>query len=398
MKGHPSFQIIFILLFFSFLSLSTAYSSEQNPQVIKGRMKEGDSFSHSLLRKRIPLQWVRLIVSKLAPFIDFRRMKGGDFQLITDEKGELVKFTFETGPTEIYEIEKDPSGEYVAKRKEVPLEMYLVKVEGEILYSLSRAIHRVGEENGLVQAIEEVFAWQIDFTRDVRRGDRFKVLVEKLYKGNQFIDYGNIHAIEYQSEKIVIKGIRFKNNYYDGKGNSLGKAFLKKPLRFHYISSGFNRNRKHPIMGGIEPHLGIDYAAPIGTPVWAVANGTVIFCGWVEGFGKHVAIKHPNGYVSYYSHLSRYGPKVKEGKRVEQKQVIGYVGSTGLSTGPHLDFRLSKNSKFINTLKEVFPAGQPISKRDMEAFARKRDEVMAWLNEDPPFRRKLEAISIRAQP
>jgi murein DD-endopeptidase MepM/ murein hydrolase activator NlpD len=395
MKGHSSFQIIFIMFLFSFLSLSTAYSSEQNPQVIEGMMKEGDSFSHSLLRKRIPIQWVRLIVSKLAPFIDFRRMKGGDFQFITDEKGELVKFTFEAGPIEIYEIEKDPNGEYVAKRKEVPLETYLVKVEGEIRYSLARAIHKAGEENGLVLAIEEVLAWQIDFSRDVRRGDRFKVLVEKLFKGDQFIDYGKIHAVEYRSKKNAIMGVLYKGHYYNEKGNFLGKAFLKKPLRYNYISSGFNRKRKHPIMGGIEPHLGIDYAAPIGTPVWAVADGIVIFCGWVEGFGKHVVIKHPNGYVSYYSHLSRFGPKIKEGKRVEQKQIIGYVGSTGLSTGPHLDFRLSKNGKFINPLKEVFPAGQPISKKDMEAFAKKRDEVMAWLNEGPPFRRKLEEISMR---
>jgi len=353
-------------------------------------MREGDTFSHSLLRKRIPLQWVRLIVLKLKPSIDFRRMKGGDFQFIADEKGELVKFTFEVGPMEIYEIEKDPHGEYVAKRKEVPLETNLVKVSGEIRYSLAQAMKDAGEEWFLATAFAEILAWDIDFSRDVRRGDRFKVVVEKLYKNDQFIQYESIHALEYQSGNKIIRGIRFKGRYYNTKGISLEKAFLRMPLRFSHISSGFNRKRKHPIMGGGYPHLGIDYAAPVGTPIWAVANGIVVSIGWVEGFGKQVVLRHPNGYMSYYSHLSRYGPGIKEGKRVEQKQVIGYVGSTGFSTGPHLDYRLSKNGQFIDSLKEAFPQGEPVRQKDWEAFLKRREEIMVWLNEEAPFRRGLE--------
>lgn len=332
MKSGSTFSrmvMILIFSFFYFLFIPNAFSSEPQFQVNKGSINEGDTFSQSLLEKKISLPWIKLIVSKLGPFINFKAIKGGTYQIIKDEKGELVRFIYEISPTEIYEIEKTPEGEYLARKKEPPLETYLVRVEGEISYSLYDSMKRAGEGNGLVLAFVEVLAWQVDFSRDGRKGDRFKVLVEKLYKGNQFIDYGNIHAVEYQSEKRVIRGIRFKNNYYDERGNSLGKAFLKDPLRSNYISSGFNRKRKHPVMGGIEPHLGIDYAAPIGTPVWAIANGMVILCGWVEGYGNQVIIRHPNGYISQYSHLSRFGPGIKENKHVEQKRVIGYVGSTG---------------------------------------------------------------------
>jgi murein DD-endopeptidase MepM/ murein hydrolase activator NlpD len=371
------------------------HSLEAQLRVIEGVIKEGETFSQSLTKKKISLKWIHLIVSKLRSDVDFRRLRGGDiYQLIVDETGELVKFIYEVGPTEVYELEKDPKGEYVVKKKEIPLEIYLMKTEGEIRSSLARAMKESGEKSSLANLFAEIFAWEIDFNQDVRRGDRFKVVVEKIYKGDQFIRYGAIHALEYQSGKKIIRGIRFKNKYYDEEGRSFEKAFLKTPLRFDYISSGFNRKRRHPIMGGVHPHLGIDYAAPIGTPVWAVAEGIVVFCGWVEGYGKHVIIRHPNGYRSYYSHLSRFGPGIKEGKHIEQKQIIGYVGSTGLSTGPHLDYRLSKNGQFINPLKEIFPTSKPVGQKDMEAFCKRKDEVLTWLNEDVPFQKRLEGLDL----
>jgi murein DD-endopeptidase MepM/ murein hydrolase activator NlpD len=387
----PSMVMILIFSFFYFLFIPNAFSLETQLQVIEATIRGGETFSRSLAKKKISLQSINLIVSKLRPYVDFRRIKGGElYQWVADENGELVKFVYEVSPTEVYEIEKDSKGEYVAKKKKVSLNIYLVKIEGEIRFSLAKALEDLGEYWSLATAFAEVLAWEMDFSQDVRRGDRFKVVVEKVYKGDEFIRYGTIYALEYQSGKKIIRGIRFKNRYYDGKGYSLEKAFLKTPLRFNYISSGFNRNRRHPIMGGVHPHLGIDYAAQIGTPVWAVSDGVVVFCGWVEGYGKQVIIRHPNGYTSYYSHLSKYGSGIKAGKRVEQKQIIGYVGSTGLSTGPHLDYRLSKNGQFINPQKETFPTGKPIAKKDREVFQERRDEVMAWLNEEASFKRRLE--------
>jgi murein DD-endopeptidase MepM/ murein hydrolase activator NlpD len=238
-----------------------------------------------------------------------------------------------------------------------------VKVVGEIRSSLFEAMEAAGERDPLTIGFAEILAWEIDFYKDVREGDRFKVVVEKIYKGDQFIQYGTIHAVEYQRGEKMIRGIQYKEGYYNEKGISLKKAFLKVPLRFNRISSKFSRARLHPILGGLRPHFGVDYAAPPGTPIWAVADGTVTSCGWNNGFGNQVILRHMNGYVTYYSHLSGFGPGIRKGVKVRQKQIIGQVGSTGLSTGPHLDYRLAKDGRFKNPLKEVFLAGIPIGGR-----------------------------------
>jgi murein DD-endopeptidase MepM/ murein hydrolase activator NlpD len=304
-------------------------------------------------------------------------------------EGELVKFIYEASPTEIYEIEKDSEG-YAVQRKRVPLESHAVKVVGEIHSSLFEAMEAAGEQDLLTLAFAEILAWEIDFYKDVREGDRFKVVVEKLYKGDQFIQYGPIRAVEYQRGERIIQGIRYKEGYYNEKGISLRRAFLKVPLRFNRISSKFSRARKHPILGGVRPHYGVDYAAPPGTPIWAVADGTVASCGWNGGFGNQVILRHMNGYMTYYGHLSGFAPGIRRGARVGQKQIIGYVGSTGLSTGPHLDYRLAKDGKFRNPLKEVFPAGLAIEKGEMETFHQTRDEMSGWLQGDSPDRKRME--------
>ncbi|MBS3920509.1 MAG: M23 family metallopeptidase [Deltaproteobacteria bacterium] len=390
------FVSLFLSLYFFFPKL-TVPPPEQEPQpepqlhVIEGSVKERGTLYESLVHKKIPIRWIDLIVSELKPYVDFNRIKGGTYRFITDVGGELVRFLFEKSPTEVYEIEKGPQG-YVVQKKEVLLERYLVKVVGEIRSSLFEAMNAIGEEDQLTISFAEILAWEIDFYKDVREGDRFKVFVEKIYKGDQFIQYGTIHAVEYARGERIIRGLRYQDDYYDEKGNSLKKAFLKVPLQFTRISSQFSRGRKHPILGGVQPHYGIDYAAPIGTPVWAVADGTVVSVGWRGGFGKQVVVRHRNGYKSYYGHLSRYGPGIREGMRVTQKQIIGYVGSTGLSTGPHLDYRLTKDGRFKNPLKEVFPTGQPIEKEEWGAFQKKKDEMIATLVDNSPSRKRLEDI------
>ncbi len=363
----------------------------QDPSLhtIEGNVKERSTLFQSLSEKGIPLRWIDLIISKLKPHVNFKKIKGGTYRLITDGKGELMKFIYEASPTEIYEIEKD-SEEYFAQRKRVSLESHLVKVVGEIRSSLFEAMEAAGEQDPLTIAFAEILAWEIDFYKDVREGDRFKVVVEKFYKGDQFIQYGPIRAVEYQRGERIIQGIRYKEGYYNEKGISLRRAFLKVPLRFNRISSKFSRARKHPILGGLRPHFGVDYAAPPGTPIWAVADGTVTSCGWSGGFGNQVILRHMNGYTTYYGHLSGFGPGMRKGVRVGQKQIIGYVGSTGLSTGPHLDYRVAKDGQFRNPLKEVFPTGLPIAKEEMETFYQTRDEMSGWLQGDSPNRMRIE--------
>lgn len=365
------------------------YFPEPQYRIIEGELKGRDTFSKALSDKNISQAWIETIVTALKPHLNFKKLKGGQFRFVANEKEEMVRFIFEAGPVEVYEVEKGPEG-YFARKKEVPLETYLVKVEGVIRSSLFEAMEAIGEKDQLVMAFAEILAAEIDFYKDVREGDRFQILVEKVYKDQEFIRYGPIHAVGYQRGERSILGIYFEGDFYNEKGMALKKAFLRSPLRFTRISSRFSKARKHPILGGIFPHYGVDYAAPTGTPVWAVADGTVVSCGWAGGFGKQVVLRHPNGYMTYYGHLSRFGPGIRKGMRVSQKQVIGYVGSTGLSTGPHLDYRMAKDGRFRNPLKESFPSGFPIEKRKMEAFKKRSNEMVALLQENTFVQKRLE--------
>ena len=366
----------------------TPSSLDPPHQVIQGEVKEGSSFSKSLTEKKIPVRWSDLIIAKLKPYVNFKKIRRGTYQFIMDSKGDLVKFIYEAGPTEVYEIEKESEG-YAVQKKEIPLQGVLKKVVGEIRSSLFEAMDAAGEGDPLTISFAEILASEIDFYKDVREGDRFKVVVEKMYKGDEFIRYGTIHAVEYQRGEKVIRGIRYQEDYYDEKGNSLRKVFLKVPLRFSRISSKFSRARNHPILGGVRPHYGVDYAAPSGTPIWAVADGTVVSCGWNTGFGRQVILRHGNGYVSCYGHLSGYGPGIRKGTRVKQKQVIGYVGSTGISTGPHLDYRLVKDGRFRNPLKETFPTGVPLRREERVPFQKQKEEILPWLQGETPLKRAL---------
>ena len=363
---------------------------QQEPEgvTLEGKMEANQNFAQALTKMKIGGPWVQLIIAQLRPHVNFRKMRGGTFRFIGDKDGNLLKFTYEAGPTEIYEVVKGPQG-YTATRIEVPLETRLVKVVGEIRSSLFEAMDSAGEQDALTLDLAEILAWEVDFYKDVREGDRFKVVVDKLYKGDEFIRYGLIHAVEYLGEEKNVKGIWYREGYYDEKGISLKKAFLKAPLRFNRISSRFSQSRRHPILGGMRPHLGTDYAAPVGTPVWSVGDGTVVSCGWNGGYGRQVVLRHMNGYRTYYSHLSHFGPGIRAGRAVKQKQIIGYVGSSGLSTGPHLDYRLEKNGQFRNPLKETFPAGVPLGKSELEEYHKQKEEGLAWLQGDVPWQQTL---------
>jgi murein DD-endopeptidase MepM/ murein hydrolase activator NlpD len=219
----------------------------------------------------------------------------------------------------------------------------------------------------------QIFESSFDFTADTRAGDRFRLLVEARYANGTFVEEGRILAAQYVAGAETLAGVAFevdgRTAYYDPDGRSMKKMFLRSPLQFTRISSGYTYRRPHPVLGGVRPHLAIDYAAPTGTPVWAVADGTVEFAGHKGGNGIQVLLRHRAGYKTYYNHLSRVAKGVRPGARVSQKQVIGYVGSTGLSTGPHLDYRVSVNGRFVNPLQEKFLPGEPIPADQRTAFA-----------------------------
>jgi len=323
------------------------------------------------------------ILQAMRPHIDFRRLQPQDqIELHHDASGDLVKFVYRQSPIDIVEARCD-GGDWAATRVDVPVERRVVVVAGTLRDNLFESVERLGERPQLVLDFAEIFAWDFDFAADSQPGDRFRMLVEKVFTNERFVKYGRVLAAEYESEGRVHVGVHFEDKhgsgYYTPAGESLRRAFLKSPLEFTRISSTFSRGRRHPILGGVRPHLAVDYAAPLGTPVFAVADGTVESAGWSGGGGNAVVLRHRANFKTMYNHLSRFAPGIRRGTAVRQRQVIGYVGSTGLSTGPHLDYRVVKDGRFVNPLKQTFLPGLPVSASRRGEFAEKRDSLLSQL-------------------
>ena len=251
--------------------------------------------------------------------------------------------------------------------------------------SLISAVTSTGETIQLALAMADVFSGSIDFESDVHPGDNFDAVFERTTREGEFAGYGPILAARFVAEGKEHQAFRWtdpatgKSDYYDENGRSLKRFFLKSPLKFEvHVTSGFSRRRFHPVHRAYRPHLGVDYGAPHGAAVVAVANGVVLSAGWAGGGGKQVRIRHSNGYESYYLHLSSFGAGVRAGAHVSQGQVIGRVGSTGTATGPHLDYRLRKNGAFVNPRVEhaKLPPGAPISAAQLTAFRQARDAAL----------------------
>jgi murein DD-endopeptidase MepM/ murein hydrolase activator NlpD len=276
------------------------------------------------------------------------------------------------------------------RRAETRPDVRVEAVRGEVTRSLFETIEALGESPQLVMELVEIFSSDFDFTADTRAGDRFRLLVEKRYAGDTFVDYGQILVAQYLSDGRVLTGVAHEDaagrvGFYDPDGRSLRKSFLKSPLEFTRITSGFTWARPHPILGGVRPHLAVDYAAPVGTPVRAVADGAVIDAGWNGGNGIQVHLRHRSGYETQYNHLERLAPGVRRGGRVSQRQIIGYVGSTGLSTGPHLDYRVVKNGTFVNPLGERFIPGEPLTGAERGRFALEARTLVRRLEDAAAF-------------
>jgi len=323
------------------------------------------------------------IVQALRAHLNFRRLQPQDaLELHHDASGDPVKLVYRQSPIDI--VEATRSGDaWTASRVDVPVDRRLAVVSGAIRENLFESMERLGEKPQLVMDFAEIFAWDFDFAADSQPGDRFRLLVEKVFTGEQFVRYGRILAAEYESEGRIHTGVYFKDQggsgYYTPAGESLRRAFLKSPLEFTRISSTFSRARRHPILGGIRPHLAVDYAAPQGTPVYAVADGTVELAGWSGGSGNTIVLRHRSNFKTMYNHLSRFATGIRPGIPVRQRQVIGYVGTTGLSTGPHLDYRVVKDGRFVNPLKQTFLPGLPVSSASRTAFSAARDSLLAAL-------------------
>ncbi len=264
----------------------------------------------------------------------------------------------------------------------------LAYINAEINFSLFDSLISAGEGVSLANSMVDVFAYQIDFFRDLRVGDSFEILVEKKFKDGVFKSYGKMLAATFTNQGHKYIAYRFaqdgiNGSYYDENGEALERLLLRVPLSFTRISSGFTLARKHPILNITRPHMGIDYAAPKGTPVYTIGDGIVTYAGWLGDYGYTVKVRHTNGYESQYAHLSGFHSSVKVGNRVLRGNTIGYVGSTGLSTGPHLDFRLKHNGQFINpnSLSNI-PKAPPITADNKDKFIQQVAIIDGYLSGD----------------
>jgi murein DD-endopeptidase MepM/ murein hydrolase activator NlpD len=351
------------------------------------QLKRGDSLVAALTRGGIDQRIGYEIATALSRSgANLKRIRPRDSVEVTfDLGGDPIAVGWEPSPWLGYVVISTDDG-WTVRRQETPADVRIEAVKGTVTRSLFEAVEDAGEKPGLVLDLVSIFESDFDFTADTRPGDRFRALVEKRYAGDTFVDYGRVLAAQYISDGKVLTGVghepaagRF--GYYDLGGRSLRKTFLKSPLEFSRITSGFTYARPHPILGGTRPHLAIDYAAPVGTPVRAVADATVALAGRNGGNGISVTLQHQRGYRTMYNHLSRLGPGVRAGSRVKQRQVIGYVGSTGLSTGPHLDFRVARNGVWVNPLREKFLPGEPLSGAERVQFDRRARELIARLED-----------------
>ena len=322
----------------------------------------------------------RLRVAGIKP----RAIRARDrLELERDAAGELVAVNY--APTAWRRFEAEfADGAWRAERIDVEPEVRIEVREGRIENSLWDAVDSGAVDAQTILDLVGIFESDFDFASDAQPGDRFQLLVESRYSGGEFVEVGRILGARYGTAEEELVGVGFevngRLNYYDAKGESLKKTFLRSPLQFTRISSGFTHRRPHPVLGGVRPHLAIDYAAPTGTPVWAVADATVEFAGRKGGNGIQVLLRHRGGYKTYYNHLSRVARGVRSGARVRQKTVIGYVGSTGLSTGPHLDYRVSVNGRFVNPLSEKFLPGDPVPATRRAEFAAHARQLIAQLD------------------
>jgi len=362
-------------------------------RVVTGTLDRGETLAESLQVRGISADRIHVIAREMAPVVDFRYSKPGDqYRLVLTPEGDVDSFRYERSLAEHYELVRD-GDRYLAKQHSPEILRNRVRIAGLVSTSLYAAIEQLGESRELAEDFAEIFAWDVDFSRGARRGDEFSILYERLYtrddKGNErYLRPGQILAARYTSETDDHRAVYFEpapghGAYYRPDGEPMERQFLKAPLDYKRISSTYTNSRFHPILKIRRPHQGIDYAAPYGTAVWSVANGEVIWKGYQGGFGNLVKVRHVNGYVSYYAHLSRFAQGLRVGQRLHQKQVVGYVGSTGLSTGPHLCFRLAKEGSYVNPTLLHAARGEPIPHRARERFSAHSDELLAALDPRP---------------
>ncbi|UNY99328.1 M23 family metallopeptidase [Zhouia spongiae] len=342
--------------------------------VLRDTIKQGDSFGEILAKNKIDYSRVYQIAEKTKDSFDIRRLQAGKPYTILCSKDSLqIPQCFIYQPNKIDYVVVNFADSIHAYSKKKPVKIVEREATGTISSSLSEAILEKGMDYQVSHELADIYAWTIDFFR-LQTGDRFKVIYEERYIDDTiYAGMGKIKAAYFEHLDESFYAFRFKtdtindrSDYYTDDANSLRRFFLKAPLNYSRISSRYSRKRFHPVQKRWKAHLGTDYAAPRGTPIWATANGIVTKSGYTAGNGKYVKIRHNSVYETQYLHMSKRAAKV--GEYVKQGDIIGYVGSTGLATGPHVCYRFWKNGKQVDPFSQDLPSAEPIKPEIKERY------------------------------
>ncbi len=382
---HESICKVLLILICVFVVCSTQNENRDVSALVTKHhiVKKGENLE-LILNTIVPQPTTTAIIDALNKGgFPFRKCLPGDSIAVHTQNDTFIELMYHQSRTSEYYV-RNHQDHYTVAMKLPYIDTTLCLLRGEIVSTLYESMLEKGETPNLVYRFTDVFAWEIDFVTDTRTADSFYILFEKTFCDSQFVDYQNIIAAYYKGESGDYVGIYYRDpdgheDYYNLKGESLRKSLLKSPLRFSYISSYFSKRRFHPILKVWRPHHGLDYVAPVGTPVSSIGNGTVTYKGWKGGYGNLVEIRHKNNFKTRYGHLSRFAKGLYKGKHVKMGELIGYVGSTGLSTGPHLHFEMHKNGVPINPLKVKIPRAPSVKKEYKTDFQAHADSLQRFI-------------------
>jgi len=387
MKKIPMKAALLITAFFAFMgNFSLITKTEEAPPVqkqefreITGKIKKGETLFDIFKKYKLDISELYKIREASANIHRLRELHPGrSYKIILDKNAQIDSFIYWMDDDCFLNINRTDKG-YCAEKVSIHYEKKILHIGGTIQDNLIASMEEGNENLLLALQLSDMFAWDIDFTTDLRNNDSFKIVVEGLYLDGRFKKYGDILASEFSNNGDVYRAYAFRQNgkidYYDETGKSLRKSFLKSPLSFRRISSGFSRGRYHPILKIYRPHQGLDYAAATGTPVSAAGDGAVLFAGRRGQYGNLIIIRHGNGYKTYYGHLAKIDKGVRTGVQVDQGRIIGYVGATGLATGPHLHYEMRINDRPVNPMSTRIPRGAAISEKMLATFRRFKDRM-----------------------
>jgi murein DD-endopeptidase MepM/ murein hydrolase activator NlpD len=364
-------------------NVPTLESTEESfPFIMPAR----STFSAELQKLDVTPKEIHQLVLASKPHKDLGRINPGTkFQVIFNPSvpTDLMAVNLKLSHQQILRLKKI-DGHWTANIETKEVTTRIVTFKGSVESTLWESALDAQMNPNLIADLAEIFAWQVDFSREVQIGDKWRLSVEEELVQGEHIGWGSILSAEYVNRGEVHTAVLFKKDdetvgYFTPEGNSLKKVFLKSPIQYGRISSRFSKKRFHPVLKYNRPHLGVDYAAPIGTPIRAVGDGTVEFAAYSGGGGNVIKIRHNSVYQSAYKHLSRFAKGIRRGAKVQQGQTIGYVGSTGLSTGPHLHYEFYVNGSFVDPLNQKFPTAEPISQNYLAAFTEQKAVYLAYL-------------------